>query len=145
MLILVTIAHAKCERPIHEEKLRVPNVHNNLLTKVTYYLLSGVVTIIEWTNVMESVLQLRLPWSMIRKQISVEINDGTINYESCLDRYQIEAMISKVQYDIDKNISFITPRFLIKYFTRREKKQRSFTVIVDIYPAFLIISSFLIL
>ena len=33
---------------------------------------------------------------MIRKQISVGIKDGKVDYESCLDQYQIEAMFSKV-------------------------------------------------
>ena len=45
---------------------------------------------------MEKVLELHLPWSMIRKQISVSIKDGKVDYETCLDRYQIEAMFSKV-------------------------------------------------
>ena len=45
---------------------------------------------------MERVLELRLPWSMIRKHIAVGMKDGKVDYESCLDRYHIEAMFSKV-------------------------------------------------
>lgn len=45
---------------------------------------------------MERVLELKLPWSMIRKQIYVGMKDGKVDYESCLDKYQIEAMFSKV-------------------------------------------------
>ncbi|CAB3998463.1 serine threonine- phosphatase with EF-hands 2-like, partial [Paramuricea clavata] len=56
---------------------------------------TGLITVLEWTNVMERVLEICLPWSMIRKQISVGIKDGKVDYESCLDQYQIEAMFSK--------------------------------------------------
>ena len=52
---------------------------------------------------MEGVLELRLPWGMIRKQIYVEMKDGKVDYESCLDRYQIEAMFSKVSNTNNKN------------------------------------------
>ena len=45
---------------------------------------------------MERVLELKLPWSMIRKQIYVAMKDGKVDYESCLNQYQIEAMFSKV-------------------------------------------------
>ena len=57
---------------------------------------TGLITIREWTDVMEKVLELRLPWGMIRKHIAVAIKDGKVDYESCLNRYHIEAMFSKV-------------------------------------------------
>ena len=53
---------------------------------------------------MEGVLELRLPWGMIRKQIYVEMKDGKVDYESCLDRYQVEAMFSKVRHFRHKNV-----------------------------------------
>lgn len=63
----------------------------------------GLITIREWTEVMEGVLELRLPWGMIRKQIYVKMIDGKVDYESCLERYQIEAMFSQVSNTKNKN------------------------------------------
>ena len=51
---------------------------------------------------MERVLELRLPWGMIRKHVAMEMKDGKVDYESCLDRYHIEAMFSKVNVKTSK-------------------------------------------
>ena len=56
----------------------------------------GILTILEWGDVMENVLEISLPWIMILNQMSIVKKDGKIDYESSLDRYHIEAMFSKV-------------------------------------------------
>jgi hypothetical protein len=71
--------------------VKISKQHSTLILSA-----AGLITILEWTDVMERVLELRLPWGMIRKHVAIEMKDGKVDYESCLDRYHIEAMFSKV-------------------------------------------------
>ena len=61
------------------------------------YVFLGLITVLQWTTVMETVLKMSLPWNMIKTQMQeVRINDGKVDYKSFLDCYHFEAVFSKV-------------------------------------------------
>ena len=64
---------------------------------------------------MESVLRLKLPWTLLRHNLAAEDDNGNILYLSCLNGYKFDSAVPQVRL----------------FFSIQTK---SFTVSVTIYP-----------
>ncbi|XP_010209322.1 PREDICTED: serine/threonine-protein phosphatase with EF-hands 1 [Tinamus guttatus] len=58
---------------------------------------SGKLSVSDWAEAMESVLQLELPWRTLRPQLARSSADGRIEYTSCFYDLKIEKPIEEVQ------------------------------------------------
>lgn len=56
---------------------------HTLLVTMNRPLLAGRISISDWAAVMESVLQLKLPWRMLRSRLVKTDPDGKVDYMSC--------------------------------------------------------------
>ena len=61
-----------------------------------HYLCAGYITGSQWSSAVESVLNLDVPWNMLRHRLVNVLPDGRVDYASCVDQYIIETGIRKV-------------------------------------------------
>lgn len=56
---------------------------------------TGYISGSQWSSAVESVLNLDVPWNMIRHQLVNVLPDGRVDYLSCFDQYVIETRLNK--------------------------------------------------
>jgi len=54
--------------------------------------------LIVWTRAMEDVLQMKLPWYLLRPKLVVQDSDGYILYHTLFEGYKVDSSIPQVDY-----------------------------------------------
>lgn len=72
-------------------------LYHVLLVTMNWPLLAGRISVNDWAAVMESVLQLELPWRMLRSQLAQTTPDGEVDFMSCFYDLKIGQPIKEVR------------------------------------------------
>lgn len=67
------------------------------LVTMTWPLLAGRISVNDWAAAMESVLQLELPWRMLRSQLAQTNPDGEVDFMSCFYDLKMGQPIKEVK------------------------------------------------
>ena len=88
-------------------------------------LLSGLITVSDWSQVMTSVFQMELPWRSIASKLVTFNEDGLIKYISTLDEYKLESKYDEVRlYTCTRKKYFICLRSFVHKYTQPTKSSR---------------------
>ena len=66
--------------------------------RIVFVLVIGKITLMFWTRAMEEVLQMKLPWYLLRPKLVVQDSEGYILYNTLFEGYKIDSSMPQVFY-----------------------------------------------